>query len=80
MWRNKEYLSSVQKTLNEIGGVCQRCILRFGGVKSSKEHRNITIEDNIVEQENKNLKDIVSMMLISGGWGCARVHQTKSIR
>ena len=48
MWRNKEYLPSVQKALNEIGGICKRCILRFGGVKSSREHNNILIEDDII--------------------------------
>ena len=47
MWRYNEYLSNVQRSLKDLGSICQRCVLRFGGVKSSREHRNITIEDPV---------------------------------
>ena len=58
MWKYNEYLSSVQKALKELGGICQRCVLRFGGVKSSREHRNITIEDNLKLKPDKESTDI----------------------
>ena len=58
MWKYNEYLSSVQKALKELGGICQRCVLRFGGVKSSKEHRNITIEDNLTLKTDREATDI----------------------
>ena len=47
MLKYNEYLSSVQKILSDLGGICPRCILRYGGVKSSREHRNITIDDDL---------------------------------
>lgn len=50
MLKYNEYLSNVQKVLEELGGICQRCILRYGGVKSSREHRNVIIEENITMQ------------------------------
>lgn len=50
MLKYNEYLSNVQKVLEELGGICQRCILRYGGVKSSREHRNVIIEENIAMQ------------------------------
>ena len=50
MLKYNEYLSNVQKVLEELGGICQRCILRYGGVKSSREHRNVIIEENITKQ------------------------------
>ena len=59
MWKYNEYLSSVQKALKELGGICQRCVLRFGGVKSSREHRNITIEDNLKLKPDKESADIL---------------------
>ena len=59
MWKYNEYLSSVQKALKELGGICQRCVLRFGGVKSSREHRNITIEDNLKLKPDKESTDIL---------------------
>ena len=59
MWKYNEYLSSVQKALKELGGICQRCVLRFGGVKSSREHRNITIEDNLMLKPDKESTDIL---------------------
>lgn len=59
MWKYNEYLTSVQKALKELGGICQRCVLRFGGVKSSREHRNITIEDNLMLKPDKESTDIL---------------------
>ena len=47
MLRNNEYLSSVRKALNGTGSICERCILRFGGVKSSREHRNVAAHKDI---------------------------------
>ena len=47
MLKYNEYLSNVQRSLKDLGNICQRCVLRFGGVKSSREHRNITIEDAV---------------------------------
>ena len=47
MLKYNEYLASVQKVLSDLGGICPRCILRYGGVKSSREHRNITIDDDL---------------------------------
>ena len=59
MWKYNEYLSNVQKVLKELGGICQRCVLRFGGVKSSREHRNITIEDNLMPKPDKEAADFL---------------------
>lgn len=53
MSRYNEYLSNVQKSLKDLGSICQRCVLRFGGVKSSREHRNITIE-NAVDEDRES--------------------------
>ena len=47
MLKYNEYLASVQKALSDLGGICPRCILRYGGVKSSREHRNVTIDEDI---------------------------------
>ena len=47
MLKYNEYFSNVQSVLNDLGGICKRCILRYGGVKSSREHRNLIIEDNL---------------------------------
>ena len=61
MWRYNEYLSNVQRSLNDLGSICQRCVLRFGGVKSSREHRNITIEDSVdLDRESEPSKKKVS--------------------
>ena len=68
MWKHNEYLCSVQKALSELGGVCQRCVLRLGGVKSSKEHRNVTIEDDMTkEAQNVPSKSSVSISIASTG-------------
>ena len=37
MWQiNQKYVNEVKSVLNEIGGVCPRCLLRCAGVKNSK--------------------------------------------
>ena len=61
MWRNKEYFAKIQAALDQVGGVCQRCVLRFAGVKSSFEHNKIKKcvvngVDNCGEPEAKKAK------------------------
>lgn len=69
MWRYNEYLSNVQRALKDLGSICQRCVLRFGGVKSSREHKNITITDDVADRENICAKSKVHMHCRGKGIG-----------
>jgi hypothetical protein len=56
MW-NFEHVDSVRKALDEIGGVCPRCVLRLSGVKNSREIRYA--EEPAGEPQNGQQEDQV---------------------
>lgn len=56
MWRlNQEVVKKVKESLEEIGGICPRCLLRCAGVKNSGIIREAGLEKE-AEPEKKRQK------------------------
>ena len=62
MWKvSQDYVNKVKEALNELGGVCPRCMLRCAGFKNSKAIqeaglKNENCDDKTEEPESKKPK------------------------
>jgi len=48
MWRNADYVKCVGGAVDKIGGICERCKLRFCGNKSSVHHAKVDANPKLV--------------------------------
>ena len=54
MWKvSQDYVNKVKDTLNELGGVCPRCLLRCAGFKNSRVIQEAGLENENGEDKNE---------------------------
>ena len=57
MWRNAEYVKKISEAVDQIGGVCERCKLRYCGNKSSPHHCKVRSNPNLSNQDQVKSAD-----------------------
>jgi len=54
MWRNADYVKKISEAVDQIGGVCERCKLRYCGNKSSPHHCKVMSNPGLSNQDVKS--------------------------